>query len=118
MTRLLLLVVEFRLRLVSRRNALRGKREIIRHAHFDAAFGSEFVGMSIRIDRDSLQSLGTREFWHARRQASRALAKARYRRLQMSDVFLNPQRAQMFDCILANQLILARSEEHTSELQS
>src|ERR1700733_6214452 len=92
----LLLRMEFRLRRKSRRQPSGSERKVIRHLNFDAALRREFVSMTVRIYGSSRYALRGEEFGHAYGQTSRAFAEAGYCLLQMLDVFIHAQRAQMF----------------------
>src|SRR5271169_454108 len=100
--------VEFRNGFVSWRQTSGREREVIGHANFDSAFGSQLVGMAVGIDGSSRQALRRDKFWHACGEASGALSEAGYRLLQMLDVFIHAQRTQMLHRVFSDLLILSR----------
>src|ERR1700691_3986977 len=88
-TRLRLRRIERRPRSKSRRQTFGGELKIMRLANFDAAFGSQFVGMTVGIDGNSSETLRGCKLVHAGRQASCALSEAGHCRLQTLDVFVH-----------------------------
>src|ERR1700733_12372035 len=106
MTRLRLRGVERRPRFKSRRQTFGGELKIMRLANFDAAFGSQLIGMTVGIDGNSSETLRGCQLFHAGRQASTVFSEAGYCRLQMVDVFFHAERTQMVNRILLDQFVL------------
>src|SRR5580704_13183836 len=106
-TRLRLRGVESRQRLISWRQALGGERKVFRHANFNSSLRNHFVGMAVGIDGNSGQSLCIYQFRHACGQASGAFSEAGYGILQMLDIFIDAERAQVVNRALLNQFVLS-----------
>src|SRR5208283_5807490 len=106
---------------VAGRQALGRKGKVVRHANFDAAFRRYFVGMSVGVGGKTVPSFGGGKFGDAGGRMSITLLEAGHRFFEVSDVFIDPERPQMLQGILANLLILAgligRRPQHARRLK-